>query len=501
MKNLLSARLLALITVPVLISGLVLPTAATAAPLPTIESATITGTVGAGQTLTAHANGVSGGKTTTYFNWYVANDTANTLYGDSGFTFAYDGQNDGSSTFTIPDNTWWYGKEVWVVITVSNCETGILVDPNYPEYGTYDEDPITCVATAGSQRYVIPYQANLFDLALSSGTLSTTFNSATTSYTASVSNATTSITVTPSTGTVIPFVDPNDRNATTQVRVNGGVYATVLSGESSTALSLNVGANPIDVKVTAQDGTTTKTYTVTVTRAAASAPPINVIFNANNGTGGWKNQFITAGKATPLLSNTYTRTGYTPNGWNTQADGNGTPYTDGQSVTLALNSGLTLFAKWTANPNTVTFNANGAGTSGIMDNQSISSGAATALTANTFTRTGYTFAGWATNSNGSGTTYSNSQSVTLTSGLNLFARWNAKTNTVFFNSNYGSGNRISQDIISDRATALRANSFTRTGYAFAGWNTQADGNGVSYANNVPVTITSGLNLFAKWTKN
>ena len=108
MKNLLSARLLALITVPVLISGLVLPTAATAAPLPTIESATITGTVEAGQTLTAHANGVTGATSTDY-TWYVANTTANTLYGDSGFTFAYYSVGDGTSSFTIPNQTWWYG--------------------------------------------------------------------------------------------------------------------------------------------------------------------------------------------------------------------------------------------------------------------------------------------------------------------------------------------------------------------------------------------------------
>jgi uncharacterized repeat protein (TIGR02543 family) len=344
--------------------------------------------------------------------------------------------------------------------------------------GTTPKTYTVTVTRAGSSN------ADLSALALSSGTLAPEFASGTTSYTASVANSVaTGYTVTPT---------KSDSNASF-VQYLGSTGNTAFTG------ALAVGANIIRTVVTAQDGTTPKTYTVTVTRAAASAPPINVIFNANNGTGGWKNQFITAGKATSLLSNTYTRSGYTPKGWNTQADGNGAPYTDGQSVTLALNSGLTLFAAWTAIPQTVTFTANGAGTSGTMGNQSINSGVATALTANTYTRTGYNFAGWNTNSNGSGTTYSNGQSVTLTSGLNLFARWTAKTNTVFFNSNNGAGNRISQDIISDRPTALRANSFTRTGYTFAGWNTQADGNGTTYTNSESVTITSGLDLFAAWT--
>jgi hypothetical protein len=260
---------------------------------------------------------------------------------DNGFgnTSSYDGHNDFSSTFTIPEATWWYGKDVYVVITVSNC--GVDSDG-------IPEDPYYCEASAASPYYgdgvtnlgggvVIPYKANLFDLALSSGTLSTTFNSATTSYTASVSNTTSSITVTPSTGTVIPFVDPNDRNATTQVRVNGGEYARVLSGESSTALALNVGANPIDVKVTAQDGTTTKTYTVTVTRAASSNAYLSALALSS---GGFTSSFAsgTLGyTAASAVSNATTSVTVTP----TKSDSNATikvKVNTGSYVTVASGS-------------------------------------------------------------------------------------------------------------------------------------------------------------------
>ncbi len=98
--------------------------------------------------------------------------------------------------------------------------------------------------------------AGLANIALSSGTLSPVFATATLAYTASVSNATASITVTPTSA---------DANAT--IKVNG---TAVTSGTASGAIALNVGANIITTMVTAQDGSTTKTYTATVTRVGSA---------------------------------------------------------------------------------------------------------------------------------------------------------------------------------------------------------------------------------------
>ncbi|MDQ0640272.1 gliding motility-associated-like protein [Pedobacter sp. W3I1] len=107
---------------------------------------------------------------------------------------------------------------------------------------------------------------NLANLTLSSGTLSPAFAPATTSYTASVGNATTSITLTPTVS-----------DATATVRVNG---TTVVSGNPSAAIPLAVGSNTITTVVTAPDGTTTKTYTVTVTRAtSANADLANLVLS------------------------------------------------------------------------------------------------------------------------------------------------------------------------------------------------------------------------------
>ena len=69
---------------------------------------------------------------------------------------------------------------------------------------------------------------------------------------------------------------------------------------------------------------------------------------------------------------------------------------------------------------------------------------------------------------------------------------------VTFNSNSGSGTMANETVSYNTSTALTANSFTRTGYAFNGWNTAANGSGTSYSNNASVTLTSNTTLYAQW---
>jgi hypothetical protein len=118
--------------------------------------------------------------------------------------------------------------------------------------------------------------ADLSSLIISAGTLSPNFASATTAYTAAVANTVTSITVSPTVA---------DATATIQVKVNSGSFATVTSGNASSGLSLNDGDNVITVRVTAQDGTTVKDYTITVTKAA-TLPVMLVSFEAKSKTDG-----------------------------------------------------------------------------------------------------------------------------------------------------------------------------------------------------------------------
>jgi len=118
------------------------------------------------------------------------------------------------------------------------------------------QDGITSKTYTITATRAISTNAGLATLKLSSGILAPAFAIGTISYTATVTNATSSITVTPTTS-----------DATATVQVNG---APVTSGTASTAIPLTVGQNTITTTVTAQDASTTKTYTVTVTRAAST---------------------------------------------------------------------------------------------------------------------------------------------------------------------------------------------------------------------------------------
>ncbi len=72
--------------------------------------------------------------------------------------------------------------------------------------------------------------------------------------------------------------------------------------------------------------------------------------------------------------------------------------------------------------------------------------------------------------------------------------WNGQ---VTFNSNFDEATTTSQT--SAFSASLSANSFTRPGFAFAGWNTSADGTGTAYAEGAVYNFRSNLTLFAQWT--
>ncbi|WP_151076262.1 S-layer homology domain-containing protein [Flintibacter sp. KGMB00164] len=117
-----------------------------------------------------------------------------------------------------------------------------------------------------------------------------------------------------------------------------------------------------------------------------------------------------------------TRPGYTFSGWN---DGS-TTYQAGASVPITASTTFT--AQWTANSYKVQFDANGG--SGTMDEQVFTYDREQALTANAFFRPGYTFAGWNTAADGSGTSYGDGAAVrnlTAENGgtITLYARWTA----------------------------------------------------------------------------
>ena len=166
-----------------------------------------------------------------------------------------------------------------------------------------------------------------------------------------------------------------------------------------------------------------------------------VTFNPNGGTGTMSAQTFTEGEAQALTRNSFTYDGYTFTGWNTVQGGSGASYTDGQTITATAD--MTLYAQWTSNGTsptpgpgpdptpqpsntvTVTFDANGG--TGEMAPQTFTVGTAQTLTANAFTKENNWFTGWNTAIDGQGTAYTDSQEITATENMTLYAQWKLST--------------------------------------------------------------------------
>lgn len=150
-----------------------------------------------------------------------------------------------------------------------------------------------------------------------------------------------------------------------------------------------------------------------------------VSYNANGGTGAPSGQTKWHDETLSLSDSTPSKEGHTFGGWNTNSSGTGTNYAAGASYTE--NAPLSLYAKWSINTYTVTFNANGG--SGAPPAQTKTWGTALTLSANRPTRTNYKFLGWATSASATSAQYctgsNNDQNTSYTteSDITLYAVW------------------------------------------------------------------------------
>ena len=158
---------------------------------------------------------------------------------------------------------------------------------------------------------------------------------------------------------------------------------------------------------------------------------------------------------------------------------------------------------------TVTYNGNVAtGGSVPVDSNSYAQGATVTVLGNTgsLVKTNYTFVGWNTQANGSGTTYTAGQTFPMGSAnVTLYAKWTANpTYTVTYNGNNNTGGSVPVDSNNyeqgQTVTVLgNTGSLVRVGYSFAQWNTAPDGSGNYYKPGQTFAMP-GLNvtLYAIW---
>ncbi len=223
-------------------------------------------------------------------------------------------------------------------------------------------------------------------------------------------------------------------------------------------------------------------------------------------------------------ANTFKRDNHTFVGWNTERDGSGTAYAVGATVALtAENNEEILYAQWIEHPKyaySVIYNANFDSNETRSDDENVTDTYATSMNIgvdlNTFDRPNYTFIGWNTEADGSGTAYAVGETVALTAENNeeiLYAQWqeNPKYDySLTYDANFGDNEtkadveNISGIYATTHNITVDTNTFDRANYTFAGWNTERDGSGKVYAAGETVALTAENNteiLYAQWIEN
>ncbi len=194
-------------------------------------------------------------------------------------------------------------------------------------------------------------------------------------------------------------------------------------------------------------------------------------------------------------------------GWNTAANGSGTSYTGGDTFAIGT-SNVTLYAQWTANDYSVTYNGNtNTGGSVPVDGNTYHITDTVTVLGNTGTlvKTGYTFAaGTRPPTAAAPATPPVTPSPWVQSNVTLYAQWTENTYSVTYNGNSNTGGSVPTDATAyhtgDTATVLgNTGTLVRTGYTFSGWNTAANGSGTSYTGGDTFAIgTSNVTLYAQW---
>ena len=229
---------------------------------------------------------------------------------------------------------------------------------------------------------------------------------------------------------------------------------------------------------------------------------VTITYHPNGASGSEVVESKVGSESYTIRSNMFTRSGYNFTGWNSQANGGGTSYSAGSSYSELAN--LDLYAQWSRITYTIKYNKNASDATGSMANTTKYYGTNVTLRSNAFKRTGYSFAGWATEKGGN-VVYSNGATYTANANVTLYAKWTAHKYTVKFNGNGStSGSMKEQTFTYGTAQKLTSNAFKKTGFTFSKWTRNADGTGTSYTNGQSVSnLTSSngatINLYAQWT--
>ena len=288
----------------------------------------------------------------------------------------------------------------------------------------------------------------------------------------------------------------------------------------------NVTARTIDKSNNYSESTkdfTINKYTITFNKGIAD----KIGGEANNIT---KSCYAISGQSCSITSPDIEKKGYTIIGWNTNK--NATTSIWNINTSKSISSSATYYPILKANIYTITLNNQGATSSGTKKvyyqynttktingttcyyytNSSLTTCLSGGYNINKPSKTGYSFKGYYTSTNGSGTNYVNSSGTFINNAYKtigdktLYANWQANTYTITYNANGGSGAPSSQsytyDPNNDTVFYLSSTTPSRSGYTFLGWSLSSTATSASYSAGQRWGTHNANNytLYAVWKK-
>ncbi len=229
-------------------------------------------------------------------------------------------------------------------------------------------------------------------------------------------------------------------------------------------------------------------------------------YRNDDGGIGFVSQDINYGDHTNLRSNEFVRVGYVFNGWNTEPDGSGETYSDGQEVYNVFDESghaINLWAQWTPITYNIAFNGNDADSGSMSTLTNVSYGTEQALPDFGFAKTGYKFSGeWAVGSPSGDPVTSPVSNLTTEQGqtVTLYTLWTPITYHIAFAANGALGVMDPIDVKYDTDQTIEP-TFIHNGYDFNGWAIgSANGQlAPSPVRNLTATDGATVTLFALWT--
>lgn len=192
---------------------------------------------------------------------------------------------------------------------------------------------------------------------------------------------------------------------------------------------------------------------------------------------------------------------------NTGSDDGGALPTGGATITVEAGAPATLPLEYA----TVEVRTQGGGIAAWVSSPGVTErvvlvGDTVSTSCGTDTANGYVFDGWSCQGvapSGFDAGSEHLEDMTINGQVTLTAHSRFAIYTVAFDANSGEGQMADQKITCHETRTLDPCAFRRDGYAFAGWNTAADGSGTAYADgaqvaNLALTDGATVTLYAQW---